>query len=196
MPKISLGNMLLLVAIVALLIVLIVNKNQWQKDFAELQEVRKALNQLEDIAGRLKVSDPVRAHAVPIQTIQPLTWAWQIYIPEPPYKRRHRLVLSASEIQDDGSIRWVSNNAFQAPGRFILKASITKNADGELILTTRSQGQTHFIELVENKWEFAGENGIDSEMTTAVLDGESVALLRLVRKNYGLEIRIVDEGKP
>ena len=190
MPKFSLTSLLLLITVIALGCIHIMNHRQ-------TRDMREELEELRDIAGRLKISEPTRAHAIPIPTNASLTWSWQVYIPPPSNKRRHRLVLDKGEIQQDGSIGYGGGSTgFETSGRFVLNASIEKNIEGELKLTTRHHGRSFSCNLDDDFWGTASEYGIEPGKTTVGVVGEPITLLRLKGRKNGFEIRIRDKLKP
>ena len=188
MPKFSLTSLFLLITVIPLGYIHIMNQRQ-------IRDMREELEELRDIAGRLEISEPTRTHAIPIPTNASLTWSWQVYIPPP--SNRHRLVLDKGEIQQDGSIGYGGGSTgFETSGRFVLNASIEKNIEGDLILTTRHHGRSFSCNLEDDIWETANECGIEPGKTTVGVAGEPITLLRLKGRKNGFEIRIRDKLKP
>ena len=73
-PRFSLRALLLFTLFAGLVIG---NATAWR----ELHRTRRELTLLRNQVGELDVQDPSRAHAIALDTGDPETWRWQIYVP-------------------------------------------------------------------------------------------------------------------
>jgi hypothetical protein len=154
-PRISLRNLLLLMTCVALAVVLRQTRQQIPPIQAEIRLLRMEL-------GFLTIDHPEKITAIKLQTGDPLTWQWRIYLPA---GRKYRLRLASGFLPDEFGPTQKAWNTLVQPLR-------QTGAAADRIPTLRKFWFNKILEL-----------GAPSDIGPAELQGELILEARVVNES-------------
>ncbi|MEN0109187.1 MAG: hypothetical protein AAF805_00545 [Planctomycetota bacterium] len=120
-PRISLLSLLLLTAVVALAATVAL---QWQ----ELGPLRAENRRLRDEVGELSIDDPAKLHAIRVDTGEPRTWKWRVWVPD---GKAYRVCLADRAIPTNGFPDKDGSLIVDRPGEGVITFAIRRAIDGE-----------------------------------------------------------------
>lgn len=191
-PRFSLLTVLLVMALVACGITI------WQL-WREVGPLRAEVRESRTELGRLNIDDPRRAYAIQLNTGEPRTWKWRIYLPPDvgfTISCYSGTLPSPNDYHGNAWYDRVKNGGIGSGftgsidgGEFTLEAKLEKDGDRWVLVTTTSAGRgssRHTIAQPSGDWlsdteNFSSSSGVGPREQTVFEPGEPIMLLKALK---------------
>jgi hypothetical protein len=161
----------------------------------KLRQANESVKQLREEVGYLDIEDPTKVHVLALETTEPDTWRWRVYIPK---GNTYAWRLASENLPrtglPDGGTSGISNENYSArDNEMLVTAALHQRPHGigELVVTSRISGSrdqmsdaTHRIAADSFAWRETTpgqERDVLGERTTAILDPAGPIVLLKVR---------------